>query len=70
MQVAYVLMLAALWSAVGGLMFFIRADITSRQRLALTVATSLLFGAVGWLDVSSIYHGAHAQPAILSKGIG
>jgi hypothetical protein len=68
--VAYVVMLVALWSAVGGLMFFVRADLTARQRLALTVVTSLVFGAVGWVDISSIHHGMHAPSAIASKAIG
>jgi hypothetical protein len=63
-------MLAGLWSAFGGLMFFVRANITLRQRLALTILTSILFGIVGWVDVSSIYYATRAEPAVLSKRLG
>jgi hypothetical protein len=65
----YVLVLALLWSAVGALVFFVRADITSRQRLGLTVVTALVFGVIGWVDVSSIYHTAHSGPAVIAKRI-
>jgi hypothetical protein len=63
----YVLVLACLWSVVGALVFFVRANISLRQRLGLTVVTSLLFGAIGWLDVSSIYHDARSAPAVMAK---
>ena len=63
----YVLVLALLWSAVGASVFFVRADITSRQRLGLTLVTSLLFGLIGWVDVSSIYHTVHSSPAVIAK---
>ena len=65
----YVLLLALLWSAVGALVFFVRADITSRQRLELTVVTALVFGLIGWVDVSSIYHTVHSGPAVVAKRI-
>jgi len=64
----YVLVLACLWSAVGALVFFVRVNITLRQRLGLTVVTSLLFGAIGWLDVSSIYHDVRSGPAVIANG--
>jgi len=63
----YVLLLALLWSAVGALVFFVRADITRHQRLGLTVVAALVFGAIGWVDVSSIYHTAHTGPAVIAK---
>jgi hypothetical protein len=63
----YVLLLACLWSAVGASVFFVRADISLRQRLALTIATSVVFGAVGWLDVSSIYDAVRSGPAVIAK---
>ena len=66
----YVLLLALLWSAVGALVFFVRADITSRQRLGLTVATALVFGVIGWVDVSSIYGSVHSGPAVVAKEAG
>ena len=66
----YVLLLAFLWSAVGALVFFVRADITSRQRLGLTLATALVFGVIGWVDVSSIYNGVHSGPAVMAKEMG
>jgi hypothetical protein len=64
----YVLVLACLWSAVGALVFFVRANMTLRQRLGLTLVTSLLFGAIGWLDLSSIYHDVRSGPAVIAKG--
>jgi hypothetical protein len=64
----YVLVLACLWSAVGALVFFVRGNITLRQRLGLTVVTSVLFGAIGWLDVSSIYHDVRSGPAVIANG--
>ena len=63
----YVLLLAFLWSAVGALVFFVRAKITRPQRLALTIGTSLAFGVIGFVDVSSIYHSAHSLPAVMAK---
>jgi hypothetical protein len=66
----YVLLLAFLWSAVGALVFFVRADITSRQRLGLTLATALVFGVIGWVDVSSIYNSVHSGPAVVAKEAG
>jgi hypothetical protein len=50
----YVLMLAVLWAAVGALVFFVRTSMSLPRRLGLTVGTSLVFGVVGWVDVSSI----------------
>jgi hypothetical protein len=50
----YVLMLAVLWAAVGALVFFVRTSMSLPRRLELTIATSLVFGVVGWVDVSSI----------------
>jgi len=66
----YVLGFALLWSAVGASVFFRRADVTSRQRLGLTLATALVFGVIGWVDVSSIYHSAHTGPAVMAKEVG
>ena len=66
----FVLLLALLWSAVGALVFFVRADITRRQRLGLTLVTALVFGAIGWVDVSSIYRAVHSGPAVVAKVIG
>ena len=63
----YVLLLACLWSAVGALVFFVRADITLPQRVGLTIGTSVLFGVVGWIDVSSIYHTVRSDPALIAK---
>ena len=67
---SYVLLLALLWSAVGALVFFVRADITRRQRVGLTVVTALVFGVIGWVDVSSIYQTAHSGPAVIAKEAG
>ena len=50
----YVLMLAVLWAAVGALVFFVRTSMSLPWRLGLTIGTSLVFGVVGWVDVSSI----------------
>jgi len=61
---AYLLMLTCMWSAVGALVFFVRADISLPQRLALTIVTALVFGAVGWVDVSSIYQAAHSNVVV------
>ena len=66
----YVLLLALLWSAVGALVFFVRADFTRRQRLALTAVTALAFGVIGWVDVSSIYQTVHSGPAVIAKEAG
>ena len=66
----YVWLLAFLWSAVGALVFFVRADITFRQRLGLTAATALVFGVIGWVDVSSIYNSVHSGPAVVAKEAG
>ena len=63
----YVLLLALVWSAVGALVFFVRADITRRQRLGLTVVAALVFGVIGWVDVSSIYHTVHSGPSLIAK---
>jgi hypothetical protein len=67
---AYVLLLALLWSAVGALVFFVRANVTLTQRLALTIGTSLAFGVIGWVDVSSIYQATHSNPAVIAKQTG
>jgi hypothetical protein len=66
----YVLLLALLWSAVGALVFFVRADISRRQRLGLTVGTALVFGVIGWIDVSSIYQTVRSDPAVIAKEVG
>jgi hypothetical protein len=66
----YVPLLALLWSAVGALVFFVRANITLPQRLGLTIGTSIAFGVIGWVDISSIYHDAHSNPAVIAKDIG
>jgi len=63
----YVLMLTCLWSAVGALVFFVRADITLRQRRALAIGTALVFGFVGWVDLSSIYHTAHSGRTLIAN---
>jgi hypothetical protein len=65
----YVLMLACLWAAVGALVIFVRADVTSPQRVGLTIVTSLVFGVVGWMDVSSIVHSVHSHPAVIANGL-
>lgn len=57
----YLLVLTCIWAAVGALVFFVRADITLPQRLALTIVTAVVFGAVGWVDVSSIVQSAHSN---------
>ena len=57
----YLLVLTCIWAAVGALVFFVRADITLPQRLALTIVTAVVFGAVGWVDVSSIFQTAHSN---------
>jgi hypothetical protein len=54
--VIYVLMLACLWAAVGALVFFVRTSMTLPRRLVLAFGTSLVFGVVGWVDVSSIVY--------------
>jgi hypothetical protein len=66
-QMAYVLVLACLWSAVGASVFFLPANITRPQRLGLTLATSVVFGAVGWVDVSSIVQAVRSGPAVVAK---
>jgi hypothetical protein len=66
----YVLLLACVWSAVGALVYFVRAKITFRQRLVLTIGTSLVFGAIGWVDVASIYHAAHSNSSVIAKESG
>jgi hypothetical protein len=65
-QIVYLLMLSGLWSAVGALVFFARARISRSQRLCLTIVTSLVFGAVGFVDMSSILHAA-SNPAVIAK---
>jgi hypothetical protein len=67
---AYVLLLAFVWSAVGALVFFVRANVTLPQRVVLTIGTSLAFGVIGFVDVSSIYHSAHSGPALIAKASG
>jgi hypothetical protein len=66
----YVLLLAFVWSAVGALVFFVRANVTLTQRLALTIGTSLAFGVIGWVDVSSIYQTVHSNSAVIAKAVG
>jgi hypothetical protein len=61
----YVLMLAVLWAAVGALVFFVRTSMSLPRRLGLTIGTSLVFGVVGWVDVSSI---VRADPAVIARG--
>jgi hypothetical protein len=65
--VVYVLMLSCLWAAVGALVFFVPANVSLRRRLGRTIGTALVFGAVGWVDVSSIYHTVRADPALIAK---
>jgi len=66
--VVYVLLVACIWSVVGALgVFFLRANISLRKRLGLTFATSVLFGIVGWVDVSSIYHTTRSDPGLMAK---
>ena len=67
-QTIYVLMLAVLWSAVGASVFFLRTHMSLAQRLGLTIATSLVFGAVGWVDVSSIFHAVRADADVVARG--
>ncbi len=66
-QMVTVLMLACLWAAVGALVFFVRANITFPQRLGLTIGTSLVFGIIGWVDMSSIYHTIRSDRAVIAK---
>jgi hypothetical protein len=66
----YVVTLAFLWAAVGALVFFVRAKMTLPQRLGLTIATSIVFGMVGWIDVSSIVHAVRSGPAVIAKESG
>jgi hypothetical protein len=66
----YVLLLALLWAAVGALVYFVRANITLSQRVALTAAVSLVFGIIGWVDMSSIYHAPHAASSVIAKELG
>lgn len=61
----YALMLAVLWAAVGALVFFVRTSMSLPRRLGLTVGTSLVFGVVGWVDISSI---VRADPAFTARG--
>jgi hypothetical protein len=61
----YVLMLAFLWAAVGALVFFARTSMSLPRRLGLTIGTSLLFGVVGWIDISSI---VQPDPTVIGKG--
>jgi hypothetical protein len=35
--------------------------------VGLTIGTAVLFGIVGWIDVSSIYHTVHSDPAVIAK---
>ena len=67
-QMIYEVVLAALWSAVGALVFLERTNMSLPQRLGLTIATSLVFGVVGWIDVSSILHTIRADPAVIADG--
>ena len=65
----YVLIFACLWSAVGALVFFVPAKMRLPQRVGLTIGTSLVFGAVGWFDVSSIVYTIRSDPAVVAKGL-
>jgi hypothetical protein len=60
----YVLMFAVLWAAVGALVFFVRTSMRLRRRLGLTIGTSLVFGIVGWFDVSSI---VQSDPTVMAR---
>jgi hypothetical protein len=62
-----VVVLAFIWSAVGASVFFSARDVRLPQRLGLTLVTSLVFGAVGWVDVSSISRDVHSGPAATAK---
>jgi len=66
-QMVYVLILSCLWAAVGALVFFVPAAVSLPHRLGLTIVTSLVFGAVGWVDVSSIYHTIRSDPTVIAK---
>ncbi|HEV3018545.1 MAG TPA: hypothetical protein VGY49_05960 [Burkholderiaceae bacterium] len=63
----YVIVFAGIWSAVGALVFFVRANLSVTQRVRLTIATSVVFGIVGWVDVSSIYHTVRPGAAVVAK---
>ena len=66
----YVLVLAGIWSAVGALVFFVHANISLPQRVGLTIGTAVVFGIVGWVDVSSIYRTVHpAQPVMATDSV-
>jgi hypothetical protein len=61
----YVLMLAFLWAAVGALVSSARTSMCLPRRLGLTIGTSLVFGVVGWIDVSSI---VRPDPTVVGRG--
>jgi hypothetical protein len=63
----YVVVLAGIWSAVGALVFFVRANISLPQRVGLTIGTAVVFGIVGWVDVSSIYRTVHPAQPVMAK---
>jgi hypothetical protein len=66
-NVIYVLIFACLWAAVGASVFFVRSDITLRQRLAVTISSAVAFAVIGWIDVSSIVHSVHSDHAAFAK---
>jgi uncharacterized membrane protein YccC len=66
--VVYVIVFAGIWSAVGALVYFVRGNLSVPQRVGLTIATSVVFGIVGWVDVSSIYHTVRPGAAVVAKG--
>ena len=67
-QQIYEMILAGLWAAVGALVFLQRTNMSLPQRLGLTIATALVFGVVGWIDVSSIFHTLRGEPIAIADG--
>jgi hypothetical protein len=65
----YVLIFSCLWAAVGASVFFVRSNITLRQRLGLTISSAVAFAVIGWIDVSSIVHSAHSDHSAFVKRI-
>jgi hypothetical protein len=64
---ANVLTLACLWSSVGALVFFVRANISLRERLVLTISTSVALGVIGWVHLSNISDSVHSVPTAIAK---
>jgi hypothetical protein len=66
-SMAHVLTLACLWSIVGALVFFVRANISLKERLVLTISTSVALGVVGWVHLSNMSDSVHSVPTAIAK---